>query len=96
MGNRRWIVILAVLFIAGCASLIPPGMNAPDLSRIEIGMTAIQVQDAIGPPQSINSTMTATDRHEQWVYTQYDFSVQTLIPVAYLYFDNGVLVAIQD
>ena len=53
---------------------------------VSIGMTKQEVlESSWGKPQSINSTHTAAGTHEQWVYSG-----------GYLYFDNGVLTAIQN
>jgi periplasmic protein TonB len=53
--------------------------------RIEIGMTSEQVTASWGRPQSINETITAASRHEQWVYPG----------PTYLHFINGTLTTIQ-
>ena len=50
-----------------------------------IGMSKNQCIDAIGNPQRINRTTTASRQSEQWVYHN-----------KYLYFENGVLTTIQD
>ncbi len=52
-----------------------------------IGMTAKQVRDTTswGTPESVNTTITAGHKREQWVYDGNQ----------YLYFDNGRLTAIQ-
>jgi hypothetical protein len=53
---------------------------------VNIGMTAKEVlESSWGKPQSVNSTHTAAGTREQWVYSG-----------GYLYFDNGVLTAIQN
>jgi hypothetical protein len=52
-----------------------------------IGMTTAEVLvSRKGSPESKNRTMTASHTHEQWVYKYGE----------YLYFDDGVLTAIQD
>lgn len=49
-------------------------------------MTTEQVlRSTWGKPKSINETITAGGRHEQWIYPGHQ----------YLYFDNGVLTSIQ-
>jgi TonB family protein len=53
--------------------------------RIEIGMTGDQVTAAWGRPETINETITATSRREQWIYPG----------PTHLYFDNGALTTIQ-
>lgn len=53
--------------------------------EIWIGMTSSQCSESIGYPQRINRTTTMRGTREQWVYHS-----------KYLYFENGILVAIQD
>lgn len=54
---------------------------------VRIGMTKQQVLDSSwGKPGHINTTTTANGTHEQWVYGGGN----------YLYFDNGILTAIQN
>lgn len=54
---------------------------------VRIGMTAKQVRATQwGDPEHINSTITAHGKREQWVYGA----------GSYLYFDNGILTAIQQ
>jgi hypothetical protein len=52
---------------------------------VEIGMTREQVAAAWGRPNTINETIRATSREEQWVYPG----------SSYLYFRNGTLTTIQ-
>lgn len=53
---------------------------------VRIGMTMRQVRDCgWGRPDDVNRTSTARYVHEQWVY-----------PSSYLYFENGILTAIQN
>ena len=53
---------------------------------VYIGMSQQDVVDSSwGRPSKINRTTTSTLRHEQWIYGG-----------SYLYFDNGILTAIQD
>jgi hypothetical protein len=54
--------------------------------KVHIGMTKDQAIAAWGRPNDINKTITAVVTSEQWVYGQR----------SYLYFDNGVLTAIQN
>ncbi|OXS68674.1 hypothetical protein B1B04_19595 [Lysinibacillus sp. KCTC 33748] len=57
-------------------------------NRIYIGMTKEQVLDTNwGEPDDINRTITASHQSEQWVYSDYG---------KYLYFEDGILVKIQD
>jgi hypothetical protein len=53
--------------------------------QVQIGMTTEQVTAAWGRPVSINETITATTRDEQWVYPG----------STYLYFKKGTLTTIQ-
>lgn len=53
--------------------------------RVVIGMTKDQCIESWGHPTRINRTTTASRVSEQWVYSR-----------RYLYFENGVLVTIQD
>ena len=52
-----------------------------------IGMSAAEIEiSSWGKPEDINTTTTINGTTEQWVYSEY----------RYLYFDNGVLTAIQN
>ena len=54
---------------------------------VYIGMTKQQVLDSMwGSPEKINTTTTKYGVSEQWVYPNYN----------YLYFENGILTAIQN
>ena len=54
---------------------------------VSVGMTEQDALDSSwGKPQRVNTTRTAGSRHEQWVYR----------PGNYLYFENGILTAIQN
>ncbi|AFM41004.1 hypothetical protein Desaci_2029 [Desulfosporosinus acidiphilus SJ4] len=54
---------------------------------VRIGMTQQQVLDSSwGRPNEVNRTVTANGTHEQWVYDN----------GGYLYFDNGILTAVQN
>jgi hypothetical protein len=53
--------------------------------KIEIGMTTEQVTAAWKRPQSVDETITATSRREQWVAPG----------ATYLYFTNGAVTTIQ-
>jgi hypothetical protein len=58
--------------------------------RIWIGMTAAEARASWGVPSGgVNRTATASGTHEQWVYNHF-------WPQGYLYFDDGVLTAIQN
>ncbi|PAU92611.1 hypothetical protein CK503_15850, partial [Aliifodinibius salipaludis] len=57
--------------------------------EIVIGMTERQVRLSWGQPDDINSTVTAENRDEQWVYG--DETERT-----YLYFENGELTTYQN
>jgi hypothetical protein len=57
----------------------------PHNNGVSIGMTAEQIRKSSwGKPRSINETITAAGKHEQWVYGG-----------GYLYLENGVLTSIQ-
>jgi hypothetical protein len=59
--------------------------NAPKNNGVRIGMTAEEVRKSSwGKPTSINETITAGGKHEQWVYGG-----------GHLYIENGVLTSIQ-
>jgi hypothetical protein len=54
---------------------------------VTIGMTSDEVEDSSwGKPRSVNRTVVAGHIHEQWVYSGSSF----------LYFDDGILTAIQN
>lgn len=53
--------------------------------QVIIGMTKEQCIEALGNPQRINRTVTSLTTREQWVYVN-----------KYLYFENGILITIQD
>lgn len=52
--------------------------------KVKIGMTNEMCELSWGKPKSINETITSGKKTEQWVYSD-----------NYLYFDNGILTAIQ-
>lgn len=52
----------------------------------KIGMTDTEILDIFGKPYKINRTTTASSKREQWVYPNN----------VYLYFENRILVTIQD
>lgn len=54
--------------------------------RIYVGMTPEMVIESWGRPEDVNRTITAAGTSEQWVYGL----------GSYVYFDNGVLTAIQN
>jgi len=53
--------------------------------KVKIGMTKEMCKLSWGTPKSINETITSGIKSEQWVYSD-----------NYLYFDNGILTAIQQ
>ncbi len=55
-------------------------------AEMALGMTKSQATTLWGSPQKINRTRTTVGTSEQWVYSRN----------RYLYFDNGILTAIQD
>jgi len=59
--------------------------QAIEESSVFVGMTQLQVMLAIGSAKDKNSTITATGKHEQWVYPE----------GMYLYFDGDTLKTIQ-
>lgn len=54
--------------------------------EVRIGFTKTMCNESWGAPEDVNTTITGTSKYEQWVY-----SINT-----YLYFENGLLTAIQD
>lgn len=52
--------------------------------KVKIGMTKEMCDLSWGKPKSINETITSGKKSEQWVYSD-----------NYLYFDNGILTAMQ-
>lgn len=60
------------------------GVTYPS-NRVVVGMTAEQVRQAWGEPQSVNRTQTARGSEEQWVYGL----------GYYVYVFNGVVTAVQ-
>lgn len=54
--------------------------------NVHIGMTKAMCKESWGEPEDIHSTITGKYVHEQWVYSL----------TSYLYFDNGLLTAIQN
>lgn len=56
--------------------------------KIFVGMTAEQVIAAWGKPYKINSTLTGNSKHEQWVMHEHGSS--------YVYFEDGVMTALQQ
>ena len=66
-----------------------PSVKEGTVQRVvpSIGMTAEEVRNSTwGKPEDINRTTTAYGVHEQWVYSNY----------RYIYFDNGIVTAIQE
>jgi hypothetical protein len=60
--------------------------NAIENGNVYVGMSVDQAKMSWGEPKEINNTTTGKKRHEQWVYSS----------GSYLYFENGVLTAIQN
>ncbi|HTT97327.1 MAG TPA: hypothetical protein VMF58_04715 [Rhizomicrobium sp.] len=60
--------------------------SAIEQSTVLIGMTTEQAEMSWDGPSTVNRTIVSGRVHEQWVYSQ----------GRYLYFENGVLTAIQD
>lgn len=60
--------------------------NSIETENVFIGMTKLQATLAWGEPESVNRTIGSWGEHEQWVYTL----------KSYLYFENGILKAIQN
>jgi len=60
--------------------------NSIETGKVFIGMTNLQATLAWGAPESVNRTIGSWGEHEQWVYTH----------KSYLYFENGILKAIQN
>lgn len=60
--------------------------NSIETGKVFIGMTKLQATLAWGEPESVNRTIGSWGEHEQWVYTL----------KSYLYFENGILKAIQN
>ena len=61
-------------------------VNLARQGKVKIGWNKELCKEAWGEPRSVNKTTTAYGVHEQWVYTT----------SRYLYFDDGVLTAIQE
>jgi len=57
--------------------------------KIKIGMSKYQVMVSWGKPDKINKTISKTYKKEQWIYKRF-YSNQ------YLYFEDGLLITIQD
>jgi hypothetical protein len=64
----------------------PKVWDAIHRARVFAGMTQDMATMSWGKPNSVNSTMVAGRIHEQWVYDSN----------SYLYFDDGILSAIQN
>lgn len=63
----------------------PEIRKAVSCHEVEIGMTSVQVTDALGSPDKVNTTTTSDDTSEQWVYHS-----------QYVYLDNGTVTATQS
>ncbi|OMP66888.1 hypothetical protein [Domibacillus epiphyticus] len=57
-----------------------------EAKKVYIGMTQAEVLERWGKPKDINRTVSANGTGEQWVYPNYQ----------YLYFEDGILVTIQN
>lgn len=80
------------------------------MSEVKIGMTAAQVQALIGPPASVNQTVTAAGVQEQHIYTASQFrtagesvmfgvargaEMNPADPTYYIYYEKGRVTALQ-
>lgn len=54
--------------------------------KVKLGMAPADVRACWGKPNRVNLTITASRRHEQWVYGVGQ----------YLYFDDGIVTAVQQ
>ncbi len=63
-----------------------PACDAIVEKKVMVGMSKEQAIVAWGKPKDINTTATAGGTHEQWVYNS----------GTYIYFDDGILSAIQN
>ncbi len=61
-------------------------VNLARQGKVKIGWNKELCKEAWGEPRSVNKTTTAYGVHEQWVYST----------SRYLYFDDGILTAIQE
>jgi hypothetical protein len=61
--------------------------NSIGSKKVIIGMTAEQVRTAWGKPYKINSTITGSSRHEQWVMHENGNT--------YAYFEDDILTTLQ-
>lgn len=70
---------------------VTSGINYDAIYNPDIGMTKEQVEKSTwGRPTEINKTTTAYGVSEQWVYDCGDFEFK------FIYFDNGIVTAIQE
>ncbi len=60
--------------------------NSIETGKVFIGMSKVQATLAWGEPDSVNRTIGRWGEHQQWVYSD----------KSYLYFENGILNAIQN
>ncbi len=90
-GNPAWRAQLAEIDRAMTAQSAKIAKAIKDKKRregVNIGMSQQDVLDSSwGRPERVNKTTTAAGTREQWVYRGYH---------SYLYFENGVLTAIQN
>jgi len=98
---KRAFIIVGVALLMGCATGPPRRpylVHHPELDpytaecirerKVHIGMTKEQVKASWGPPYKVNRTVTAYGTREQWVYRGFTSG--------YVYFDDGVVTAIQN
>lgn len=83
----RWVGILVLGLLAGCASALY--VSDEEIRALEQGMTEKQVVEKIGNPREINRTETARGERAQFVYRQPPNDW------AYLYFEDHTLVSMQ-
>ena len=105
---KRAIIIIAAVLLAGCAATYnaQPRREAYVethghylsytikqsilAGRPCIGMRPGMLEASMGRPNEINRTRIGSDVSEQWFYRRYGGKA------IYVYFDNGVVTAIQD
>ncbi len=90
MGLRRPFEFADLFFIEDPRKLFPWDKkiwSAVENGKVFIGMTSEQARLSWGKPRKVNPTTTLGGTREQWVYGDAD---------SFLYFDDGVLTAIQN
>ena len=77
----RYFLVLVCVFLSvtGCATG-REAVNTIDsrLTQLRIGMTKSEVVALIGKPTIINTTITASGKHEQWVYSEWTLAANLL------------------